>query len=490
MANPTDKYDPATPGDGQGGTTNGPQLINSIPPGFVFYDSFGNVIKTVELDENNQARFSKTLTADDFGPNGLQARFNGSSALARGQKQKFNQQIGSGTNSKSPYVTKIVAGPGIYISAPNGQGVVTISTEPISSTITDDDLFNVTWTISDGTAFKTGTDLSQFTIGGANGIVMRSRDGITTVDCGAKLSAVGGGFLSFASVPSLQSSEFPDYGLIYFCPQDVDNQDGPPTTDAMLVTWGSLGHKNSSGVYVGDALKLFSSDILENGQPLTAEDIDHSNVFYKSGSFNDALFLMFTQSGAIFRTQGLPFDFYDASTSDGTASPKTWTRELDAANGRFWQSASNLADNSFSSYRICVSDSFGKIWYSDRTNANASTWTSVNLGTASIYGMAYAGGQWIAAGFNDRIFRSTNGSTWTETRTGWGDSDWREMAYGNGKFVVVGNGGRIAFSTDNGVTWTRANSGTKEDLYSIAYSPTLNKFMAVGKKRTIVTVDG
>ena len=46
--------------------------------------------------------------------------------------------------------------------------------------------------------------------------------------------------------------------------------------------------------------------------------------------------------------------------------------------------------------------------------------------------------------------------------------------------VAVGDGGKLAYSTDYGVTWTQVTTGTSENFNSISYSNTHEQFLAVG----------
>jgi len=58
-----------------------------------------------------------------------------------------------------------------------------------------------------------------------------------------------------------------------------------------------------------------------------------------------------------------------------------------------------------------------------------------------------------------------------------------DIAYGNGRFVAVGDNGKMAYSDDNGVTWTAVADSTFDTGYSIrgiAYGN--NRFVAVGDK--------
>jgi len=51
-------------------------------------------------------------------------------------------------------------------------------------------------------------------------------------------------------------------------------------------------------------------------------------------------------------------------------------------------------------------------------------------------------------------------------------------------WVIVGNAGRIAHSTDGGLTWTLGSSGTSENINDVAYSPDDEAFLAVANADT------
>jgi len=58
-------------------------------------------------------------------------------------------------------------------------------------------------------------------------------------------------------------------------------------------------------------------------------------------------------------------------------------------------------------------------------------------------------------------------------------------------WVIVGNGGRIAYSTDGGLTWTTSSSGTVENLYQVDFNPNAETFVAVGNGEVITrSTDG
>ena len=489
MANPTDKYDPANPGTGPSATKDTTQ---TNPGSFNFVDADGKVIKSVDIDSNRQARFTKIVTADDMGRNTIGAQYTGDALFAAGALTAFTKNYGGSTAGKETAVTQIVAGPGIYISAPNGKGVVTISTRPIDNQIRDDDLRQIVWTQTNPDNIPNGVDNSMFIAVGVPGAALRSRDGENFVETGLRnLTGVGGGAAGIGNVVCLQSGEFPDDGIVYFSINAVSYQDGAPEIDAWNTIWGRQGRANDDGIMRGDGMSTPGSHVFDSSSAeITTYQPTVLVCFHKTGDFADALFLVGDSNGRIWRsTNGVPCDFYDVDRSEGTANNPVLEEEINTT-GEIMQIASNLEDHSWTNYRAVAITSNGRILYSNRNAATAGTWSTAASGLSGLYALVYGDGVGVAAGDNDSIWTSTNGTSWTQRTGVWAGTNWNWAAYGNGKFVIVGTQGHIVYSTDNGITWTRAKSGTVNELKSIAYSPTLNKFVAVGAHRTIITVKG
>jgi hypothetical protein len=484
MADQTNKFNPDAVI-----LNNAPPQVNWRTPSATIVDGDGKVLAAIPIDPTtNQGTYTRTLTAADLGQQRLSMKFTGSPNYAGGGTDEFTSHIGGNAQGQMPYVTKIVAGPGIYISAPNGQGVVTISTVPIPSTLTTEDLFDITWTVSDPANIPSTGDQSQFTVGGQNGLMLRSRDGVNFVEMPRSFP------IGIGNVHSLQSTEFNGSGLVYYHVATYADQ-GTGAFVQLGSLWGKLANTNSSGVLLGDVMNNKGSYYTLGGNPITGEQDYYTAVIYESGSFNSALYLVYTAEGEIFSvSNGLPFDFYNQDTGEGTANPPELTSEYNDGTTEFEQYATNLVDQSFSNYRVVLAGSHsngtGKIVYSDRDNNNTSIWTEALTSSAELVAVVYGNGAWIAAGKNDTIYTSTDGASWIETNSNWPGSYWLWGAYGNGKFILVGEHGRAVYSTDNGATWSRAQTNTTNTLNSIAYSPTLNKFVAVGNGRTIVTVNG
>jgi photosystem II stability/assembly factor-like uncharacterized protein len=79
-------------------------------------------------------------------------------------------------------------------------------------------------------------------------------------------------------------------------------------------------------------------------------------------------------------------------------------------------------------------------------------------------------------GSEGTILTSPDGKTWTRQDSGI-RNDLLGITYGNGLFVAVGSEGTILISPD-GRSWTKQNSGTTKHLHDVAYGNGL--FVAVG----------
>ena len=84
------------------------------------------------------------------------------------------------------------------------------------------------------------------------------------------------------------------------------------------------------------------------------------------------------------------------------------------------------------------------------------------------------------------VYTSTNGVNWTSH-----SANVKSVCYSKSLdlFVGVGSSGSVYTSTD-GSTWASRTSGTTNNLYGVAYSDTLRKFVCVGTSITITSVNG
>lgn len=217
MANQTDKFNTGTV------FVNGQPVTNWSQGGVLLKDGSGRVIKNLDLDPaTRQARYRRVIKEGELGQRIIGVEYTGDSSFGGGGSFFITKNVGDTNDSTSPYVTQIVAGPGLFVGPGNGKGQVLISTQPIPNRNVDSyyaDYLSVSWTISHPSYPLNGiTDNSQFLIGGTGGAVMRSRDGVNFVDLmGPVNSPVSSGdTLPSFELTQLQGDEFPDAGLVYW----------------------------------------------------------------------------------------------------------------------------------------------------------------------------------------------------------------------------------------------------------------------------------
>jgi hypothetical protein len=474
--------------------------LTGVPSGtFQIKDGDGRTLTTIPLDARGKGTYIRQVKADNIGQQNLQVTYTGDHEFAGLTSDNFVSHIAdangnNSTTSQLRTVNKIVAGPGIYISPNDGYGTVAISTQPFNDP-TVDDLYNVTWTITETTSSgilnTKFSDQSMFVAVGQKGCNIYSDDGITWSDMGAKnTQGVGDVSVSFNNVTVLQNSAIPDDGSAYY---SVIRGVYAGTSDHYMgVVWGRLGYTNSSGVRIGDAIKYQSSKLQVGGIDQTGT-ITTSKCFYKNGLLSDALFLITDTTGNIYNCPQIPTDQIDIEVTSET--PIQVYKELDAVTSDYFTGIeSNLQDHTTSSYVACACTLAGEIWRSSRVGNSTSTWTQTYTSSGSLRDIAYGNGIWISVGARNLVVKcsTSTGVTWTAGNiyNAKSTQNWFSVAYGAGRWIAVGQYGALAYSEDDGVTWTRGDSGTKQDLYSITFSPKLNKFVAVGAKRTTVMIKG
>lgn len=455
------------------------------------YDGDGNLITTLQLDENGEAQYSFQLDNEDVGRNNLRAVYTGDNDYAARAEDNFVLEVvdengEGGEKSKSTTVKKIIAGPGIYISPKDGRGDVTISTRPISDA-GDEDFYRVRWTQTFSGETKFNTDLSMFVAAGSSGLVMTSDDaqGWTNTGPVNKLG-VGGLTVSFDNIHVLQKDDYPGEGLIYFNIQEGTFDDGTPgDPDFISLAWGNLGYTDVNGIYKGDNIDKLSSKLIEVGTSIdiSGQRVDYAETFLLG---SDLLTLVFSLQGKIWSINQLATDF-EVTTDDQLAILRPEATGIGNVRAA-WSNKELLGTGSFQIKAVTVT---GEILNSNRSGNSQSTWTTEYNGSTQLNAIGFNpdDNTWIAVGSNNTVLIKNAGGGWVSNPPLNGVT-WWGVAYGNGKWVLVGARGAIAISTDNAQTWQLSSSGSSVALYDVAYSPTLNMFAAVGEKRFTVAITG
>jgi hypothetical protein len=123
------------------------------------------------------------------------------------------------------------------------------------------------------------------------------------------------------------------------------------------------------------------------------------------------------------------------------------------------------------------------------TSPNGTNWTTQTVGGGSsyhLYTSAYGNGLFAAAGFPGTYIRtSTNAVNWTNQPTGFAASI-SGLDFANGTFVAAADNGAVLTSFD-GATWLQRERKAAKNLWATAYGN--HTFVVVGDNGTILQSD-
>lgn len=135
----------------------------------------------------------------------------------------------------------------------------------------------------------------------------------------------------------------------------------------------------------------------------------------------------------------------ESSYVSWSTDAKTWTHAPAIANNEYttWQAMI------FAAGKFVAVSSTGKF----AVSTDGKTYTIGSLPTTGSYtGIAYGNGKFIAC-VRGGVAVSENGQNWSYYAAGDGKY-WQDIAFQNGVFVLSGQAGEIAYSTNDGATWT------------------------------------
>lgn len=124
-------------------------------------------------------------------------------------------------------------------------------------------------------------------------------------------------------------------------------------------------------------------------------------------------------------------------------------------------------------------------------SANGETWGTVSITSGRYSGIGSNGSSVVILTrltTDTSILRSTNdGDSWSSVSIGSGT--WGPVAYGNGKFVILDTaGGKVAYSTNTGTSWTVITPLSARSWTSITYGN--GRFVAIADSFTAYSFDG
>jgi hypothetical protein len=127
-------------------------------------------------------------------------------------------------------------------------------------------------------------------------------------------------------------------------------------------------------------------------------------------------------------------------------------------NGRFVLCGSNTASNT--------------AWVG--TSTDGTTWNAGEqynlIGSEIFTAMEFANGIFVVGGSSGSMFTSTNGISWTFTRSLFAGNHIRRITYGNSLFMAVGANGTVTTST-NGINWELKPFNETFQLYNVVWNP-------------------
>jgi hypothetical protein len=259
--------------------------------------------------------------------------------------------------------------------------------------------------------------------------------------------------------------------------------------DTTAPTVSSTSHNdNQSSVSVSNNISLTFSEIMDNSSITTNTDNTSCYGSFQVSSDNFSTCVQMSSSPSISNSAKT----FTVDPSDNLSYAKEYIIKLTTGtkdtNGVFLESPYETSFNTLGVFIAAV----GKI----KISLDGVNWYEFG-GCGVRYGVAYGNGIAVAVGLGS-CFDSTSdltispevaGTHWNSVTTnpgyGWSDrKDFSDITYGNKLFVAVGQSGVIYTSSD-GSTWEKVDSGTTQWLNGVHYANGL--FVAVGEQGTIRT---
>jgi len=117
------------------------------------------------------------------------------------------------------------------------------------------------------------------------------------------------------------------------------------------------------------------------------------------------------------------------------------------------------------------------------SSTNGSVYAAESGNNLALLSAITYGNSFVGVGYSGLIYQSSDGVAWSQRNSGTAN-DLNSVAAGNGLLVAVGNNGAVQTSP-SGLIWTSRLSGTSLTLYGVTYSNGL--YVAVGQGGTVVT---
>jgi hypothetical protein len=158
----------------------------------------------------------------------------------------------------------------------------------------------------------------------------------------------------------------------------------------------------------------------------------------------------------------------------------TTLQYITSTNGVSWSAPTALSGTAFNNFKVALyGDTYGAsyngIGLFQFTSNGGATWAgasgtpAINTGTP-FYGV-WATALGVLTAVGNRLYKTTNGTTWTDLGTVLGGDYIHDIAFGNSMYMVVGSGG-VAKTTTDFVTFTPFTGVdfAYHDIYGVIYT--------------------
>ncbi len=275
------------------------------------------------------------------------------------------------------------------------------------------------------TYFGNGSNRGMVPIDAVNHL---SADRVTVLDNTGDLVDTGYYFAGWNTQPDTLGTMYPAGGFYTIASADV----------SLYAVWRPLG--------VGTAWTIRSSG--------------YTKALIRDVAWNGSKYVAVSDSGTLTSTDAVTWSLVNAA--DNNLMSIKW------ANGQF------IADGKLTG-----------VYDNIYTSPDGTAWTKVtsfaSYGSSICNSVVWNGSQYVAVGQNGKLEKSIDGSTWTDTTTGFSDFNLKSIVWTGSQFVAVGDSmatfGAILTSPD-AVTWTSQPTATTSQLYSVAWNGSV--FVAVG----------
>lgn len=181
----------------------------------------------------------------------------------------------------------------------------------------------------------------------------------------------------------------------------------------------------------------------------------------------------------------------------GTGNQNAGDRNMRGTDGANWQRdvstgvvqgvSVGFGDDTFVAVRgdgPVYASTDGVNWVDWNQPATSQKWSSVTYGNGYFIAV-----NWFSPSLGKHSARSMDGVTWSMTNLGAGN--WQSVAFGDDTFVAIeddGSSAQVAYSTDNGNTWSLTPAVSSGAWKSVTYGAGV--FVAVGDNRVMTSSDG